>query len=92
MAVIFKNGGYTNVNESKIDIGAYRYPPSYAMPSILLLNLMSFLRYCDIRIEDHQRPRKPENSKNGLFKSLVPNSIYPHRTIMSLDETVIKVK
>ena len=38
--VIFKNGGYVNVNEGKVYIDVYRYPPSYPMSSPLLLNVM----------------------------------------------------
>ena len=49
---IFKNAGYINVNEGKMLIGVYRCPPSYPMSSTLLLNVMTFLRYCDICIDD----------------------------------------
>jgi len=49
---IFKNGAYMNVNEGQMYIGVYRYPPSYPMPSTLLLNMVSFLRYRDICIDD----------------------------------------
>ena len=31
-----------NVNEDKMYIGVYCYPPNYPMPSTLLLNVMSF--------------------------------------------------
>ena len=49
---IFKNGAYMSVNEGKMYIVVYRYPASYPMSSTLLLNVMSFLRYCDICIDD----------------------------------------
>ena len=49
---IFTNGAYMNVNEGKMYIGVYRYPPNYPISSTLLLNMMSFLRYCDICIDD----------------------------------------
>ena len=32
---IFKNGEYMNVNEGKMYIGVYRYPPSYPMSSTI---------------------------------------------------------
>ena len=37
---IFKNGEYMSVSEGQMYIGVYRYPPSYPMPSTLLLNMM----------------------------------------------------
>ena len=49
--VIFKSGGYMNVNEGKMYIGVYRYPPSYPMSSTLQLNATYCLRYCDICID-----------------------------------------
>ena len=41
-----------NVSEGKMYIGVYRYPPSYPISSTLLLNVMQFLRHCDICIDD----------------------------------------
>ena len=49
---IFKNGAYMNVDEGQVYIGVYRYPSIYPMSSILLLNVMSFLRYRDICIDN----------------------------------------
>ena len=67
-----------NANRGKTYIGVYRYP----MSSTLLLNVMQFLRYCDICIDDRHvsklQTRKPENSRNGLFTILVPQKIYPY--------------
>ena len=41
-----------NVSEGKMYIGVYRCPPGSPMSSTVLLNVMSFLRYCDICIDD----------------------------------------
>ena len=49
---IFKIGAYMNVNEGQMYIGVYRYPLSNPMTSTLLLNVMKFLRYRDICIDD----------------------------------------
>ena len=72
----FKNGGYMNVNEGQVYVVLYRYPPSYPNSSTLLLNVMSFLRYCDICIDDRHlykwQTRKLENSQICLFEILVP--------------------
>ena len=38
--VIFKTRKYINVNEGKMYIGVYRYPPNYPLSSTLLLNVM----------------------------------------------------
>ena len=64
-----------NVNEGQMYVGLHRYPPRYPNSSTLLLNVMSFLRYPDICIDDCHllkwQTRKPENSKIGLVETLV---------------------
>ena len=50
--VMFTNVGCTNVNECKIYIGVYRYPPSYTTSPILQLNVLACFRYGDICIDD----------------------------------------
>ena len=72
---IFKNGAYMNVSEGQMYIGVYRYPPSYSMSSILLLNVM----YClDIvtfvlttAIFKHGGRESRKNSNDDLFEILV---------------------
>ena len=55
---IFINGAYIYiyiyiyVNEIQMYIFVYRYPPCYPKLSTLLLNVMYFLRYCEICIDD----------------------------------------
>ena len=49
---ILKHGTYMNVNEGKMYIGIYRYPPSYPISPTLLFKVTWFLRYCDICIDD----------------------------------------
>ena len=63
-----------NVNEGKLQIDVYRYPPSYPMSSALLLNVKQFLRYCDICIDDRHilkwRTRKRKIPNMVYLKSL----------------------
>ena len=48
----FKNGAYMNIKEGQMYIVVNRYPPRYPKSSTLLLNVMQFLRYRDICIDD----------------------------------------